>query len=537
MAAATLAARGTGFVRTAVIVAAVGTGGVATAYSLANTIPNIVYDLLLGGILSSVVVPVLVTAARDDSDGGRRLANALLTLTGLALGVVVVIGVFAAPSIVSVYLPRTTGPHGDAREFAEAVTLTRFFLPQVLCYGLAAVATAILNVRNRFVAPMATPILNNVIVVTTAALVLAMPGREVIRGGGLTHAQTLVLGLGTTAGVLAMALGLLPALRRSGLRYRPVWDLRIPGLAQAARLAGWVAAYVVTNQIGYLVITRLATSAADHGDYAVYSYAYSLFQLPYAVVAVTVITALLPRMARSARDGRPERVRADLSRGLRTAATILVPVAGLGAVLGPSLTTLFFAHGVTGLAGARGIGTAFAAFALGLVPFAGFQLAVRTYYSMRDTRTPAAINFVGTAANVGFDYALIAILPPEHRVVALALGFSLSYLLAAGIALWAVGRRLDGADGGRVGRLVVRVAVATGAAAGVAGAGVLGSGALVGSGRTGSLLALAVGGTGGLLVYLRIASLLRIREVSWIAGSLRPARRAVRPPDRPAASG
>jgi putative peptidoglycan lipid II flippase len=254
MALGTVASRATGFLRTAVIATVLGVQGVGAAYNIANTTPNIVYELLLGGVLTSVVVPLLVRAAKDDDDGGQAYAQRLLTLTVLVLGTAAVVLVLAAPLLVDLYA-------GDldpaSRELA--VVFARFFLPQVLFYGVGAVLGAVLNTRGRYSPPMWAPVLNNLVVIATGLLFLLLPGTNPLTSGSITDTQVLVLGLGTTLGIVAQTVALLPSLRAAGFSLRPRFDLRGTGLGQAARLAQWVFLYVVANQLAFLVVVRLAS--------------------------------------------------------------------------------------------------------------------------------------------------------------------------------------------------------------------------------------------------------------------------------------
>ncbi|MGH3264758.1 MAG: murein biosynthesis integral membrane protein MurJ, partial [Trebonia sp.] len=238
MALGTLASRGTGMLRTIVIAAAIGSGTLADSYNIPNAAPNAVYDLLLGGILSSVVVPLLVKAVKDDAKAGEAYAQRLLTLVGVLLGAATVVAVIFAPIVIDIY----GGFHGAQRTLA--ITFARYFLPQIFFYGMSAVIGAILNTRDRFAAPMWTPALNNIVLIVTGGIFIAVTHGHPTR---LSSGQTTLLGIGTTAGVVVQTLALWPSLRASGFRFRPRFDWRGTGLGSAARLGGWVLVYVVAN--------------------------------------------------------------------------------------------------------------------------------------------------------------------------------------------------------------------------------------------------------------------------------------------------
>lgn len=523
MALGTIASRGTGVLRTIVIAAAVGSAGqLSDAYNIPNAAPNAVYDLLLGGILTSVVVPLLVKAVKDDARAGELYAQRLLTLVVIALGACTVLTVLFAPVVVDVY-GGFTGPQRTL-----AITFARYFLPQIFFYGLSATIGAILNTRGRFAAPMWTPVLNNIVLIVTGGLFIAVTTHKhlVI----LTSGQTALLGIGTTAGVVVQTLALWPSLRASGFRFRPRFDWRGSGLGAAGKLAGWVLVYVVVNQIGFAVVTHLGRAAGTaarahnvgHGDtFSAYNYAYQLFQLPYAIVAVSVITALLPRMSAHAVEGSISAVRSDLSTGLRTTAVAVVP-ATIGLIaLAPQLSEIVFRHHSVSHADARYIGWVIVAFAIGLIPFCVFQLLLRAFYALHDTRTPALINLVATAANIALDIVLYVTLPTGWRAFGLALGFSASYWIAAALTVRSLGRRLRGVDGRRVLRTYVRLAVASAATGIVAFALAELSKALLGSGLAGAVVGLVAGaGIGGALL-LTLTTRMRIGEATALLQAIR----------------
>jgi len=201
------------------------------------------------------------------------------------------------------------------------VLFARFFLPQVLFYGLGAVMGAYLNTQGRFGPPMWAPVLNNLVVIATGLLFLVVPGPTLLSSGTITDTQVAVVGVGVTLGILAQTIALLPALRATGLRLRLRLDLRGSGLGSAARLGRWTLVYIACNQLALLVVVRLAlasSSGAPGRGYSAFVYAFLLWQLPpHAVIAVSIITALLPGMSRSAADGQLNALRAQLDRGLR----------------------------------------------------------------------------------------------------------------------------------------------------------------------------------------------------------------------------
>ena len=511
MALGTLASRITGFLRTVAITAAIGTGLVGDAYNVANTTPNILYDLLLGGVLTSVVVPVLARAAREDDDDGVGFASSLLTLILVALTIVTVLGLFVAPLIVKIYISRP-----DQAELAT--TFLRYFLPQVVFYGLGATIGAILNLRNRFAAPTATPVLNNVIVIATCVLFMMTAHIDPDNVESVSGSEAALLGIGTTLGIIVMTLALLPSLHASGFRYQVRLDLRHPGLRSAGRLASWVLLFVVTSQVSYFVVTRLATGGVA---YTTWFNAYQLFQLPHAIIAVSVITALLPRMSRHAAEDRLDLVRGDLSTGLRLAAVVIVPAALGLLVLATPISVAIYAHGATSVSDAGRIGAALAAFAVALVPFSTFQIQLRAFYALADSRTPALVNFAVAGTNIVSALLLSAVLPDKQRAVALALAFAAAYLVGAAVCTRLLVHRLSGLDRDRILRTLTRTGIAGVIAAAVALLLSRVALAVLGNGSAGSLGAVVVAGIGGMGVYLIVALRLHVEELSSFTGMVR----------------
>ena len=516
MAVGTLASRATGFLRTAVVAAVLGVASVADAFNLANTAPNIVYELLLGGVLTSVVVPLLVRAAKEDGDDGQAYAQRLLTLVVLALGAASVLLVVAAPLVVDLYGDQLSP---QARDLA--VVFARFLLPQVLFYGAGAVMGAYLNTRGRFGPPMWAPVLNNLVVIVTGIVFALMPGPDGPEPDTITDAQITVLGIGVTLGIVAQTLALVPALRATGFRFRPRFDLRGSGLGHAARLARWVFLYVVASQAAYLVVVRLATGAgklAEGRGYSAYVYAFTLWQLPHAIVAVSVITALLPRMSRAAADGRTADLRASLERGLRLTVSVLVPAAVAFVVLGREMATVVFARVNISVEQAQFIGLLLGVFAVGLVPFSAYQLQLRSFYAMADTRTPTLVNLGVNATLVVVDLVLYALLPDDLKVVGLAAGHATSFVAGLLLCSYVLSRRVGGLGAGEVVRTGVRCLLAAVVAAVPAWLLARAATGLVGEGPLGALVALAVAGPALAAVYVLLTRRLRVTEVEEVAG-------------------
>jgi len=457
MAVATLVSRITGLLRSMVLVAALGVFAVGDAYNTANTLPNIVYELLLGGVLASVVVPLLVHAQERDRDGGTAYAQRLSTIAVAGLVVVTGLAVLAAPLLTRLY-----GIDDDPQQMELANWLARILLIEIVFYGIGALAQAILNSRGVFGPPAWAPVLNNVVVIATGLLFLAAGGPGDLTPVTITPTQVWLLGIGTTLGIAVQALVLLPLLRKVGVPLRPRWGLRNTGLREAGALGLWVIAYVATSQIGVIVATRVANEAQRPGAIGSYGFAQAslLFQMPYGVIGVALLTALVPRMSRAASRHDVPGVISDLSLGTRLSALGLLPVTAVLTVLGPALGVVAFARGNTSADAASDIGTALAIGAFGLLPMAVTLLQLRVFYAMKDARTPTFIQLGMVAVRVPLLLLVPALVEPEHVVAGLMLVTSLTYLAGWVLGDLALRRRLGSLQTGATLAHVARVAAA-----------------------------------------------------------------------------
>jgi putative peptidoglycan lipid II flippase len=519
MAVGTTLSRVTGFLRVTAIAFALGVveSRLADSYNVANNLPNIVYELVLGGILTSVLVPVFVEQiASRGRDEAWQAARAVMTVTLVILGAVMVVGIVAAPWIVKLYTLRVPA---DVRPQVQdlATFFLRFFIPQIVLYGLGAVATGLLNAHRRFAVPMFAPILNNVVVI---ASMLAFAFMSTPSGGNpsptnISVAQKLVLAIGTTGGVAAMTLALWPSLRRLGFRLRWVLEWRHQAVRTLIRLAGWVVVYVATNQLGLLVVIVLAGEV--EGGYTAYQAAFIFFQLPYAIFSVSIMTALLPRLSQDWVRGNRTAFRASLARGIRASAFVVLPAAAGYIVLATPIVRLVLQHGVAQERSTALVASVLTFFALGLFSFCAFLLFLRAFYAMKDTRTPALINVGAVAVNVAADLALFPVL----EVQGLALGHAIAYTFAAVTAAAVLRRRLGGLEGREVVRGLAKVLVGAAATAGAAWGVARLAGSILGVDTLGGQ-AVQVGGAvvAGMVVFLGAAMALRIEELGLLKRAL-----------------
>ena len=519
MAIGTLVSRGTGFLRTLVLVYAVGIGALGNAYNNANTLPNTVYYLMLGGIFTSVVVPLLVRAARRDPDRGEAYAQRVFTLGALALLGVTVLATLLAGPLVHLYAPSINGPPGShlAAEHDLMVVWAYWFIPQIFFYGMSSLIGAILNTRGRFAAPMWAPVVNNLVVIAVGALYFVTVGTNK-EPWTISPAGVQLLGIGTTLGVIAQTVALYPSLRAAGFRWRPTLGFRPGEVSEMGRMAGWMSVYVITQWAGNLVVQILANAAsAGVNGYSAYSIAWQLFQLPYAIVGISVITALLPRMSEHASARRYSLVRDDFSIGVRLASVLVVPAAIYLGILGGPLAEVLFSYGSTSATHARYVGEVFGLFALGLVPYMLTQLQLRVFYSFQDSKTAAFVGVITMVFGIAAALTAESLLPAAQVVAGLAVAYGLANVVGT-IAGWALLlRRVGSLDGRAIARSLTRMHLAT--VPGVVFALAVMAGAahvLHDPSPAYGLVVTVVGGGGAIALYALCSRSLRVAEFGFL---------------------
>ncbi|HEY8217758.1 MAG TPA: murein biosynthesis integral membrane protein MurJ [Acidimicrobiia bacterium] len=515
----TALSRITGFLRVAAIAYALGVTTVAGVYSYSNETPNIVYELLIGGILTATLVPQFVRHLQQED---HEATDAVVTVAMVALVVVTVAGVLLAPLIVDVYTLQVSGP-SRAEQQELATKLLRLFMPQMLFYGFATLATALLQSRRRFAAAAFAPILNNLVVIS---IFLTIPqlfdGPLTVRRVNDDSGLVLLLGLGTTAGVAAMALALIPALRGARIRLHFLFSIRHAAVRTLMRLSGWTFGYVIANQVALWVVLVLA-NGVDGGAFA-YLSAYAFFQLPHGLFSVSIMTAVGPDLAHAGGRGDLAALRHRFARALRLVLTVVIPAAAVYVALARPLVVALLQRGAFSPSDAALVADTLVGFAVGLPFFSTYLFALRAFYALEDTRTPFLLNCVENAANI----VLALWLFDELGIDGLAYAFSAAYAVAAVLTLGVLSRRVGGLQGRGIGSTVVRVGIVA-AAAGVAA---WQASSAIGWSSTGeaivsSIAGLAVAGAitvGGLWVA-------RVDEFQEVLGLLTRRRRAVPPQD------
>ena len=392
MALATLVSRITGFIRIVLLAAILG-AALSSAFTVANQLPNMIAALVLEATFTAIFVPVLARAEREDADGGAAFVRRLFTLSSTLLLVATVLSVAAAPLLVRLMLG------GDPKVNQPLTTAFAYLLlPQVIFYGLTSVFMAILTNRNVFGPPAWAPVVNNVVAIATLGLYLVVPGELSLDPVRMGNAKLLVLGIGTTLGVVAQAAVLLIAIRARRISLKPLWGLD-DRLKRFGTMAAAMVLYVLISQVGLVVGNQIASTAAASGP-AIYSYAWLVLQLPFGMIGVTILTVVMPRLSRNAAANDNPAVLADLSLATRLTMVTLIPVVAFMTVGGPAIGSALFAYGKFGAVDASYLGIAIALSAFTLIPYALVLLQLRVFYARDEPWTPILIIIVITAVKI-----------------------------------------------------------------------------------------------------------------------------------------
>ncbi len=500
MTVATAASRVTGFIRVVVVASALGTTFLANTYQSANTVPNVLFELLAAGVLTSVFVPTFVSylvAGREEEgwDAANALASvALVGLIGLSL-----LLAFGAPIVMRLLTLGVEDPELRRSEIAVGSSLLRLFSPQVALYGAGMIMTGALHAHRRFALPAIAPIFNNVVVICVYLVYAAMRGDRLPAVGGITAAETFVLGAGTTLGVVAMTICLLPQLSRLGWRFRWRFDPGHPAVKKGVRLGVWALGYAGGYQASLIVVLLLANKV--EGGVAAYQWAYAFFYMPHALFAVPIFnvlfTALSEHVARAEEAGVAERMRD----GLGMLVFILLPVAAMLAVAAHPLAEVTLHYGVMTGAGAALVARVLIALAVGLPAYSVFLVFTRAFYARGDTKTPTLVNAATVAASSCVGAVLFFALDPAWAVAGLAFGHSISFVCGSAVLGRILSRRVGAFGGTRLDASLVRSGMACVAATGV----MFAVGAwLPDAGRVQALVELAAIAIAGSIVYLGV---------------------------------
>ena len=524
MAAGTAFSRISGFLRAALLAAALGTALRGDLFNIANTLPNMVYILVAGGVFNAVLVPQLVRAQKLDGDGGQAYADRVITLAAIFLAAVTVVLVVATPWLLRLYLADEFDAPAMASHLDSIVTLTRLCLPQIFFYGMFVLVGQILNARGRFGPMMWAPIANNAVAIAMLVTYLVVFGSATTgeQQQALGRGQELLLGVGSTVGIAVQLLILLPYLRAAGFRYRPRFDFRDEGLSRTLRLGVWTVLFVVANQLAYLVVVNQASGGAVDGGtgYTVYSYAFLIVMVPHSIITVSLATAILPTLSSYAADDSRADIGRTLGRTLRTALALVLPFAALLPVVAGDVANVLYGWGNEGDAGARFAPT-LAVFGPALVFFTVHYLMLRGFYALEQTRRVFLIQCAVTVTNIVGAIVLVAQVADRLTAPALAAAYLAAYAVGSAISYAVLVRTLGDLQTPRLVRFAVRMLIVVALASLAAWLVRTGMTSLLGdlAESPHPLLSLVRGGAAGAvggLVMLGGARLMRIREVTTL---------------------
>jgi putative peptidoglycan lipid II flippase len=485
MATGTIFSRASGYVRNVLLAAAIGNELHADLFNIGNTIPNMLYILLAGGVFNAVLVPQLVRAQKNDTDRGEAYTNRVITLAMLFLAVVTVILVIAAPLLMRLYLNGSYNDPALAAQRDSAITFARYCLPQVFFYGMFVLLGQVLNARGRFGPMMWAPIANNVIGILVLVLYLFWFG-ALDNGAGctaFTPAEELVLGGGATLGIVVQVAILLPILRAAGVHFRPRYDFRSTGLGHTLRLGIWTVLFVIVNQVAYTVVVRLASggtarsvcehvgphqhAAVDATGYTVYAAAFLFVMVPHAIITVSLATAILPRLSAKADDGDLTGLAGTLAGTLRTALAVVIPFAFALPLLAYDATKVLFGYGGTASTFDHYV-PSMILFGPGIVFFTVHYLMLRGFYALELNRTVFFIQCAIGATNVVVAILLVHEATAAQTSPALVIAYGASYLLGSTVSYVMLRGRLGGLETPALMRFLVRILIAAGVSTAVA---------------------------------------------------------------------
>ncbi len=430
MASGTLASRILGLVRIVALAYALGSHSLADVFNLANNAPNTIYDLILGGVISSTLLPVFASRlAKSDTRMAWMSISAVLTLSGIFLVIATVLFELAAPGIIGLYT--SLNHSAQANEQRRAATeLLRFFAPQLLFYGVITLITAVLNAKRNFAAPAFAPILNNIVAIITLLIFASMYHHPSVSYVLSNPRAIRLLGIGTTLGVAFQAISLIPMLKRVGARIRFRVDFRDHTVREVFQLSGWTFAAVVANQLALVIV--LAIADRRPGEVTAYNYAYLFFQLPYAIAALSIMSTIQPELAERYQGADLSGFANRFNVGLRSSVAVVLPAAAAFLSFGPTLIFLALGHGRAAAQGTQEIGSALLGFAFGVPGFAAFLAMTQGFQAIKDTKSVFYLYLVENGLNV----ILAVALQPILGVKGLAMSLAIAYTIAAIVGWW-----------------------------------------------------------------------------------------------------
>lgn len=455
----TLVSRLLGLVRSPILLGAVVgmTAPAGNAFDVANKLPNLIYMVIVGGLVNAVLVPAIVRATKESKDDGQAFINKLLTVAIVMLGVATLVITAAAPIVVKIFAATM-----DPEWYQLTVSFAFWCLPQIFFYGMYTVLGQVLNARENFGPFMWAPALNNVVAIAGLLIILWVYGPNDPAGfadpGVWTGPRIAMLGGFHTLGIAMQAIILIGPLWKMGFKYRPDFKWRGSGLGSAGRASWWILLSMVAGMVPTMILSNVAAGATARakgmgipyeevaGNF-VYTTSYTIYSIPTSLIVVSIATAMFTRLAKNAADNNMEGMRRDLSKTLRMVSTLMFLCTALMVVLAIPISRILAAS--IAPTEVLTLSQVLIAMSLGLVGIGAVNVLDRGFYAFEDTRQAFWINLPFQMAGL-LGFALCSFLPPQWVVVGIGLVMSLTNTASVVLLALVLRKKMGRIDGTRL---------------------------------------------------------------------------------------
>jgi putative peptidoglycan lipid II flippase len=519
MSTLTMASRVTGFLRLWATAYALGASGLMSAYSVSNNLPNMVFELVAGGIISSLFIPTFMELRESRTEEEAwKFTSHVFNLAVLGLGVLGIIGTFFPDPFVWTQTFRMSAEQAD-KVVPAARFFFQFFALQVVFYGAGAVISALLNSQRKYFWPAVGPIFNNLVAIGAMFAFVAFGGK--LTGASVTSGVApMVLAIGTTLAVFVMFAVQMPAVFETGWRYSWGLGLSDPAIRRIFALAGSTVIYVITNLVAVSFRNACALAVSAKGV-SILTYAWVFYQLPYGILAVALATAVFTELADAAGKEDTAEFKSVFARGLRATTVLMLPSAALMIALATPLISLYRV-GAFAASDIAPVASALRWWAAGLIFYSLFVYVLKAFYSLKDPRTPMLVNLVLTVfIHIALYWVLSTGIGGWHGIGVNGMPISdgIFYFADSSILLLLLRRRIGGFDIRGISSMFARMLLAS-CVGGVAAWGLSIAVAATVKGLPGAILAVVAGLVVGGGIILVLGKALRVDELSVATSAL-----------------